>query len=269
MDTWPTLPKLPQGMSASAAPPDEDSFARPFVRDDGDVRSLHFTQAELQSRMNSSRPWWLEVDYTRTMMGFLLLHKAPVAIGMIGLGGGSLAKFCHHELADCRMTVAENNPHVMALRRSFKVPDDSDHFEILKADGAAFVAAHADAFDVLLVDGFDQQGQPASLCTQAFYDTCFAALKPDGVLVVNLHQDDADYMLWMERLLRSFAGNAVEIPAPEKSNGIVFASRGALLSPRRINLNSALSRLGAQGRAQLKQEFARIAWCMKDLSNAG
>ena len=61
----------------------------------------------------------------------------------------------------------------------------------------------------------------------------------------------------------------MEIPAPEKSNSIIFASRGALLSPRRIRLNSGLSRLGAEGRAQLKQEFARIGWCMKDLDNAG
>jgi spermidine synthase len=268
MDTWPTLPKLPYGMCAPVAPADENGFARPFVKDDGDVRSLHFTHAELQSRMDSSRPWWLTVDYTRTMMGFLLLHKAPVALGMIGLGGGSLAKFCHHELADCSITVAENNPHVIALRRSFRIPEDSDRFEVLEVDGATFVATCPDAFDVLLVDGFDQNGQAPSLCTQAFYDGCFAALKPDGVLVVNLHQDDGDYTLWVERVLRSFAGNAVEIPAPEKSNCIMFASRGALLSPRRINLNNGLSRLGAEGRAQLKQEFARIAWCMKDLGNS-
>lgn len=269
MNTWPTLPALPQGMSATPTAEDATGFAKPFVQDEGQLRSLHFTGAELQSRMDLQNPWQLEIDYTRTMMGFLLLHQAPASIGMIGLGGGSLAKFCHHELSGCRISVAENNPHVIALRREFALPPDSARLEVLEADGAAFVAARAASFDVLLVDGFDHQGQPASLCTQAFYDDCHAALKPDGILVVNLHQDDGDYALWVERLLRSFAGNAVEVPAPERSNCIVFASRGAALSPRRINLNKSLAGLGKDARAQLKAEFSRIAWCMKDLTNAG
>ena len=73
-------------------------YVKPFVRDDGTGKSLHFTLGELQSRMLTASPWQLEVDYTRTMMGFLLFHPAPARIGMIGLGGGSIAKFCHRYL---------------------------------------------------------------------------------------------------------------------------------------------------------------------------
>ena len=32
-------------------------------------------------------------------------------------------------------------------------------------------------------------GQPPQLCSQDFYDDCFRALAPGGVLVVNLHVD--------------------------------------------------------------------------------
>ena len=88
------------------------------------------------------------------------------------------------------------------------------------------------------------------------------------LLAVNLHHDDVDYPVWAERLQRSFGGNAVEVPAPEKSNCIVFASRGAPLSPRRINLSRSLSRLDSAARQQLKPEFARIAWAMKDLDDS-
>lgn len=215
--------------------------------------------------MDTRSPWQLAVDYTRTMMGFLLFKPAPVRLAMIGLGGGSLAKFCYRQLAACRVTVLENNPHVIALRRDFLIPDDDARFEVLQGDGAVFVASPPAHFDVLMVDGFDHQGQPAALCSQQFYDDCFAALAPDGVLVVNLHHDDPDYALWLARILRSFAGNAVEVLAPEQSNCIVFASRGALLSPRRIHLRSSLAMLDEQARAQLKSEFKRIAWLMKDL----
>jgi spermidine synthase len=47
-------------------------YIEPFVREDGASKSLHFTLGELQSRMLVNQPSRLDVDYTRTMMGFLL-----------------------------------------------------------------------------------------------------------------------------------------------------------------------------------------------------
>jgi spermidine synthase len=263
---------MPQRAVASPSPganhapdvADARIFARPFVHDDGQAKSLHFNRAELQSRMNKLNPWRLEVDYTRTMMAFLLLKPAPKSIAMIGLGGGSLAKFCFRYLPDCDITVVEINPHVIALRSEFAVPADDEKFRVLEGDGAAFVARWPATFDALLVDGFDEQGQPEALCSQQFYDDCFAALKPDGVLAVNLHQDEASYAVWAARILRSFNGNAAEVPAPEKSNSIVLASRGAPISPKRIDLNKSLAGLASEARSQLKAEFARVAWCMQD-----
>ena len=85
-------------------------FEVPFVLQDQGIRSLHFTHGEVQSSMRVARPDELQVDYTRTMMGFLLLNPRPRRITMIGLGGGSLAKFCHRHLRWARMTVVENNP---------------------------------------------------------------------------------------------------------------------------------------------------------------
>ena len=269
MSPWPNIDTPTPGTSVSGAPADGQILVKPFVHVEGQFRSLHFTRVELQSRMNTQDPSQLEVDYTRTMMGFLLLHSAPASIGMVGLGGGSLAKFCYVQLPASRLTVLEINPHVIALRHEFEVPDDDARLQVIEADGAAFMAQQNARFDVFLVDGFDQQGQPAALCSQGFYDDCFAALKPDGVLVVNLHYDDADYAVWVARIQRSFAGNACEVAALEKSNCIVFAARmdsGVPMSPRRINLNASLAQLKPGARPQLKPEFARIAWCMKDLS---
>lgn len=240
-------------------------YAKPFVREDGASRSLHFTLGELQSRMLLRRPSYLDVDYTRTMMGFLLFTPAPVHIGMIGLGGGSLAKFCHQQLPGSRMTVIEINPHVIALRDEFQIPADDERFQVVAANGALYLAQEPPEFDVLLVDGFDHQGQPAELCTQQFYDDCLGALTANGVLVVNLHRDHPDYALLVGRIGRSFSGNAVEVMAVEKSNSIVFASRGPAISPRRMSLPQSLSGLDAEARMQLKSELVRIAWEMKNL----
>lgn len=259
-------------LTSFLTPPQFDDFlslqyVQPFVKDDGAGKSLHFTLGELQSRMLTAAPWQLDVDYTRTMMGFLLFNPAPARIGMIGLGGGSLAKFCYRYLPASKMLVLEINPNVIALRQEFQVPDDDERFQVIAADGALFLQTEAPTFDVLLVDGFDQQGQPAALCTQAFYADCLAALSPDGVLVVNLHYDHPDYPLLVERIRRGFGGNAVEVLAAEKSNGIVFASRGQPISPRRMSLRHSLAGLDEEARLQLKPELARMVWDMKTVAD--
>ncbi|MDO8720405.1 MAG: fused MFS/spermidine synthase [Polaromonas sp.] len=264
LNTWPTLPEAARPSPENIEPP---QHARPFVHDDGGTKSLHFTMGELQSRMVLRRPWRLEVDYTRTMMGFLLFKPAPLHIGMIGLGGGSLAKFCYRQLPASPMTVLEINPHVIALRREFQIPDDDERFRVIMADGALFVQTEAPRFDVLLIDGFDQDGQPAALCAQRFYDDCFAALTDGGVLVVNLHYDHPDYPVLAGRISRSFSGNAVEVLSEEQSNSIVFASKGQAISPRRMNLSKSLSGLDEEARLQIKSELVRIAWQMKTLDD--
>ncbi len=240
-------------------------YVMPFVRDDGSGKSLHFTLGELQSRMLTASPWQLDLDYTRTMMGFLLFHPAPARIAMIGLGGGSIAKFCHRFLPASKMLVLEINPHVIALRREFQVPDDDGRFQVIAADGALFLKTEAPVFDVLLVDGFDHQGQPAALCTPGFYADCLAALPAGGVLAVNLHYDHPDYPVLVERIRRSFGGNAVEVLAAEKSNSVVFASRGQPISPRGMSVRRALSGLAEVSRRQLRPELERIVWQMKHL----
>lgn len=269
----PETPEIVRLEAALAAPRHGDfqslQYVKPFVHDDGAAKSLHFTLGELQSRMLMQSPWRLEVDYTRTMMGFLLFQPAPEHIGMIGLGGGSLAKFCHHYLPSSRMTVLEINPYVIALRHEFQVPEDDHRFRVIAADGALFLQTETPGFEVLLVDGFDHEGQPAALCSQRFYDDCFAALSPDGVLVVNLHYEHPDYPLLVERISRSFSGNAVEIVTAEKSNSIVFASRGAAISPRSMSLQHSLSGLDEDARRQLKPELARMVWQMKNLGEEG
>lgn len=242
-------------------------YVQPFVRYEGAAKSLHFTLGELQSRMLTGQPWRLAVDYTQTMMGFLLFQPAPKHIGMIGLGGGSLAKFCYRQLPASKMTVLEINPYVIALRREFQVPDDDERFQVVAADGALYLQTEGPQFDVLLVDGFGHEGQPAELCSQRFYDDCFAALSDDGVLVVNLHYEHPDYPLWVDRISRSFAGNAVELLCEEKSNSIVFASTGQAISPRTMSLPKSLSGLDQEARNQLKPELARIAWQMKNLDD--
>lgn len=236
------------------------NFDAPFVLDEDGVRSLHFTMGEVQSSMRADRPDELELDYTRTMMGFLLLNPRPRAIAMIGLGGGSLAKFCHRHLPSARITVVENNPAVIALRKDFQVPDDDDRLSVLEDDGAVYLGKVSAAVDVLLVDGFDHTGQPGQLCSQAFYDDCFRALAPGGVMAVNLHADHPEHDLFTARIARSFKGNAMQVLAAEKANCVIFAGRRRPVTLQALRGANWAKALEPQAQRQLRGEFARIGW---------
>ena len=63
------------------------------------VRTLHVGGEAIQSSMRLEDPYALALDYTRCMMAFLLFHPEPREALMIGLGGGSLAKFFHKHFA--------------------------------------------------------------------------------------------------------------------------------------------------------------------------
>lgn len=209
---------------------------KPYVHETLDSKSLHFSLDEIQSTMSLLMPDALALAYTRLMMGFLLFKPMPATLAMIGLGGGSLAKYCHRHLPQTRIKVLEINPHVLALRREFRVPDDDARFKVLLADGADFIRFAPYQLDVLLVDGFDYHGQPPSLCSQRFYDDCRDALQPGGLLVVNLHTGHADFSLHMARIERSFAGELLAITDEDCSNTIVIASRGRLPQLQRGSL---------------------------------
>jgi spermidine synthase len=114
----------------------------------------------------------------------------------------------------------------------------------------------------LLVDGFDSQGQASSLCSQAFYDDCYRALSPQGVLVANLHHDHPDHAVFTGRMRLAFEGNLREVASEEKSNSILFARKGRPISVDELRQNDPLANYDQDVRDQLQREFSRICWVM-------
>lgn len=224
-------------------PPTNEGTGNPVVLEESAGRSLCFEDGTLQSRMIRDAPGWLVLEYTRLMMGFLLFQPAPARIAMIGLGGGSLAKYCGRKLPRADFTAVEVSPEVIALRRSFEIPPDGPRFRILCADGAEFVRGDMEPLDVLLVDAFDRRGQPEQLCTPAFYDDCRERLGDGGVLIVNLYADDSDCDSRVERIRESFAGKIAVIEAEESANKIVFAGSTTPFPPAFPDLVERLHQL--------------------------
>lgn len=238
-----------------------------FLHEANGELSLHFDAPSdcttIQSRMQKDAPEHLVLDYTRSMMGFLLFQPRPKRIAMIGLGGGSLAKYCRQKLPDADFTALELNPAVIALRDRFGIPPDSSHFRVLCVDGAEYLRHNEiekHAFDVLLIDGFNRDGQPAQLCSLDFYQDCYTQLNTGGILVVNLCADDTGYGRYVGRIRKVFAEKVVVVEADDRDNKIVFASKEGAFPPNLDKLTERLRALETShsiGLAETAQQILR------------
>ena len=223
----------PPGASAEALRSQllDETYAKPYVMDDGERRFLHFNGRLIQSAMRLAEPNDLDLRYTQKMMSFLLFRSRPRRVLLIGLGGGSLVKFCHYRLPATHMTVLENNPDVIALRDAFLVPPDSPNLKVLEADGAEYLEQMEKGIDVLLVDAFDSAGFAPGLVNREFFEQARAKLTGSGVLVVNLAGDAETYAGLIGVVMQVFDDRVIVFPVREDDNYVLLAFKDPKFEP--------------------------------------
>ncbi len=236
---------------------------KPFVHNDRGHLLLQFGPASVQSQMQVDDPLRLTLGYTRTLMGFLLFVSEPRTITMIGLGGGSLPKYCAQKLPETRIAVVEINEEVIALRDTFRIPKDSENFHIHCADGAAFIAQRENSEDVIVVDGFDLEGQAPTLCTERFYNDCYRALRDGGVMAVNLSENSKQHATFIKRMRNCFNDAVIVVAAEDCTNKIVFALKPgnteSTVAPSEQNLLARAAALDKQHPISFRHMVERMA----------
>lgn len=192
------------------------------------VRALHFGSSSRQSSMLVGDPDQLHSLYARAMMAWLLFKERPGDVLMIGLGGGSLAKFLLQHFDDSKIQVIEYRRGVVKVARShFGLPLDPQ-LKIKIGDGGHYIRqkslTHSELYDLLMIDAFDHDGMSDSIGGEAFFDGCKALLKPDGILAINLWGTEKglfQQVTW--HLGRIFDWRLLFLPVRNRGNVICFA----------------------------------------------
>ena len=210
----------------------DESYPRPFVIDDGKSRFLYFNVRLMQSEMSLKAPHDLAIRYTQKMMAFLLFQPRPKRIVLIGLGGGSLIKFCYYRLPGTQLTAIELDPDVIAFRDTFLLPPDDERLQVLEADGAEFLEKTEKGIDVLLVDAFDKTGFAPSLANREFFENAFAKLAGNGVLVINLAGEKETYAGLIGEAMHVFDDQVIVISVPDDGNHVLYAFKERYFEPR-------------------------------------
>lgn len=243
----------------------DESYPKPFVIDDGKSRYLYFNVRLMQSEMSLKAPHDLALRYTQKMMAFLLFHPRPRRLVLIGLGGGSLIKFCHRRLPGIDLTAVELNPEVIAFREAFQVPPDDARLCIVQGDGAEFIAQTEKGIDALLVDAFDKTGFAPTLANREFFEHAYAKLSGNGVLVINLAGDKESYAGLIGEAMHVFDDQVIVISVPDDGNHILYAFKERYFEPRWRWLHNHAKEL----RARLGLDFPAFAQKLERSSKLG
>lgn len=203
------------------------------ISEEAGVRYLHFGSTWIQGAMRIARPWNLELEYTREMMASLLLRdekRWPRNVLLIGLGTASLTKFLYRNYPLTHLTVVEIMPAVVAAARQFfKLPEDEKRINLVIGDGVEYVLNSNKKFDLILVDGFDQNARPGALDTLPFYQACRSRLSDEGLLAVNLLGLRRGVQGGFTHIAEAFDERALMFPSCESGNTIAFAAVGSAI----------------------------------------
>ena len=202
--------------------------------EEGPVRHLHLGSEWIQGSMLLDAPNVLVHEYIQRMMAWLLLmdpSTAPKRQALqLGLGAGSLTKFCHKEI---RMQTAaiELNPQVLhACRGWFALPTDHPRLQVVLADAAQEICQPQwqGSVDALQVDLYDQDAPAPVLDSPQFYAHCRNTLTADGCMTVNLFGRSSSFARSVNSIAQAFGREAIwAFKATREGNTVVLAQRTA------------------------------------------
>ena len=208
------------------------TYQRPFLLENSTTRGLLFDLDYIQSSMQFNAPDALDLIYSHYMMAFMLFHTQAKRILLLGLGGGSLAKFCYRHLPQTDLTAIEFSPDVIAFREAFHLPPDNHRFRIIEADAGQYVAENNPPFDIILMDAFDGRGVAQSVSQAGFYQLAKKRLASKGMLVANISGESPERRAHLGMVRESFGDNLLVANVDEGCNHVVFAFRNQQFEPR-------------------------------------
>jgi len=213
----------------------------PYIVEDDEFKLLQFSEWDIQSKMRKAAPNELVFSYTQAMVAFMLFVETPKNILVVGLGGGSLSKFCYHYLPESRITTVEISQEVIDLRNEFCIPPDNDRFRVIHADIASWLDGKKKIADVILLDGYGDNGIPKSLSSMLFHARCRAALTATGILVANINLGAIGSSTDARIMLETSVGQTIQIRSAAGYNDILLAFRNSVLPPVKTLKTRALA----------------------------
>ncbi len=192
------------------------------------IRSLHFGSSARQSAMDLAAPDHIELAYLRSMLIALLFVSTPRRILLLGLGGGTLARFFLQHFPKAQIEAVELRQAVVEVAEAYFNLDIRPPLGVYVMDAHQFLEGQgisgSDKFDLILVDVFDAEGPSAVLEGPDFFVRLSEVIDPRGAMAVNLWSGEG--AVWRDvqaRMHEDFKGTLAALSVPGRGNRICIA----------------------------------------------
>lgn len=204
----------------------------PTLSESEGIRYLHFGTEWIQGAMRIRKPAELVLAYTQQMMAWLLFTdpKPDEQLAILGLGAGSLLRFCLKQTA-CQIQTVEWNPSVIGMCHAFFRLPRTARSRIDQADAGVWVqdSEQHGQYRALMVDLYDAQAAGPVRDSLEFYQDCRAVLDDDGIMTVNLFGAHPSFKHNIDHIRQAFEGKILLLPEMDEGNQVVLAFKGSTL----------------------------------------
>lgn len=194
------------------------------VSEDDEARYLRFGYGAKQSALTLGNPASLRVPYT-AYLALGMVFGNPERALMIGLAGGSVARFMRSARPDVALDVVELDPDVVRVAERYFGVEEDGGLRIHVDDGRMFVKRTANHYDWVILDAFHADSMPHHMATAEFFDEVKGILTPRGVVTVNVAPlgPGVLYLSIIRTLTRVFP-QVYLFQVPERSNIVAVAT---------------------------------------------
>lgn len=181
------------------------------------VQSVYMKQDELTG-----------MYYDYAMAAPLMLKDKPtdqMDVLILGMGTGTYATQCRKYFGDMNIEGVEIDEKITDLsRKYFSLSED---VPVTTYDGRAFLNASQKAYDVIMVDAYQDITIPFQMSSKEFFALVKSHLKDDGVMVVNMNMrgtKEGNINQYLSDTIGSVFTTEVIVDVAGSSNRELFAS---------------------------------------------
>ena len=248
----------------------QDSYARYFSTNVlFGVQSL-LPRQYLEGR-NKDEPTGQYYDGMIGACGLLANFKPgrPVRALMLGLGTGTCPALLQRAAPGSVCTGVELDSKIVSVAR--------DYFELTPADcqtvvgdGRSYIQQHAQTYDLIMVDAYQDVSVPFHMATKEFYTLAASRLKPGGALVCNVNMGTRNNSAVVDALaatMGSVFGRVYAYRVPDTSNTLLYAAPGATLARLDSSLQACdATRESPDSGASLRASTALMRRCIQGVA---